>query len=378
MQNTNRHALFAYAGRTSPYFEGTEAEGATEYMTYNNVHMPMSYGREFIDEYKAMKERVTLWDVGGERQTELRGPDAVRLADLICTRDMKRRLEVGKCVYTLLSDEEGQIMGDPIVLRPWDDVVWISHGDTDVTLWAKGIAMYGDFDVEICEPDVSPVQVQGPNAPQVLKKVCDEPEKIEALKYYQCCVTSVIGIEVVVSRTGWNKGMGFEIYPTSSDRGMEMWNAIKEAGKEFDMLVTGPNIVVALEQGITDICYWTNSGQNVIEAGGERLCDLEVETPFIGRDALRKIVAEGAARQTVGLIFDKDTHLPRHEYNWELEDSRGNAGLVRWAIPSIALERDIAIALVDSSVQMGETVKVNTPDGIYEGEVTALPFVQAG
>jgi len=149
-----RHPLFPNV-RRSPYFADTAAAGAIAFMVYNHMYMPISYGRDPREEYEALTTGVTLWDVGAERQTAITGPDARRLADYLATRDLSE-LALGACRFTLICDDAGQIMTEPIVLHPFEDMFWISHGDVDLTLWARATAIHGRFDVTVDEPDVAP------------------------------------------------------------------------------------------------------------------------------------------------------------------------------------------------------------------------------
>jgi len=364
-----RQRLYPIA-RTSPYFDGTVAAHVTEFMTYNGMYFPIIYSRPPAEEYVALTERVTMWDVGCERQTEIRGPDAVRFADYLATRNLVT-MATGACRYTYCCDADGVIICDPVVLRPWDDVVWFSHGSADLTLWAQGIALHGDFDVVIREPDVAPIQIQGPLSAEVLRPVTEGP--IDDLKFYRCMVTRVAGIDAVVSRTGWSGAFGYEVFPLSSGRAMTLWNALREAGRPYDMLVTGPIVHRAVERNVTDTAYHMSSGMNPFEAGGDRLVDLEAG-PFMGKAALERIRADGPKRRTVGLLIEGD--LPRLEWYWPVEDARGGSGEVRWAVHSFALDRSIGIALVDAAVGMGETVQVTHPLGTVRATTCALPFAE--
>lgn len=366
-----RQQLFIHSTRRSPYWDGAVAAGAVEFMAYNHMTFPIVYTRTMAEEYVALTERVTLWDVGCERQTELRGPDALRLADRLATRDLST-LKVGQCRYAYVCDPDGTIMCDPVVLRPWPDVVWFSHGVVDLTLWARAIALEGGWDVAVSEPDVAPLQVQGPLAAEMLRGVVEAP--IDELRFYRCVVTRVAGIDAVVSRTGWSGALGFEIFPTSSARAMDLWNALLDAGRPHGLVVTGPVVHRAVERNVTDTAYATNAGMNPFEAGGERLVDLD-KPDFIGRDALLRVKAEGAQRRTVGLFIEGD--VPRIEWPWPITDARGRPGLVRWATHSFALDRSIGIALVDAAVEAGERVQVEHPGGRVGAEVTTLPFVEA-
>ena len=192
--------------RRTPYWDGTVAAKAKEWSVYNNMYFPMIYSRTPYEDYCALLEGVTLWDVGLERQTQLKGPDAHAFLDYLCCRDMSG-MKVGDCRYALMCDDQGSLMGDPVVLWPTPDSIWISHGNTDMTLWARGIVMGSDWDVEVSEPDVAPLQIQGPQALGVMRKLC--PADLEAMKNYTCIVTEVAGQPAVVSRTGWSGGYGF-------------------------------------------------------------------------------------------------------------------------------------------------------------------------
>ena len=159
----------------------------------------MIYSRTPYEDYCALLEGVTLWDVALERQTKLKGPDAHAFLDYLCCRDMSV-MEVGDYRYALVCDENGMMMCDPVVLYPWKDTIWLSHGNTDLTLWARGIVMGSDWNIEVSEPDVAPLQVQGPFALKTLSKIC--PASLAKMKNYTCLVTKVDGQDCVVSRTG--------------------------------------------------------------------------------------------------------------------------------------------------------------------------------
>lgn len=355
--------------RRSPYWEGTVAQGVADFMIYNHVYFPLIYKHSPAEEYVALTERVTLWDVGCERQTELRGPDALKLAQYLTTRDLSK-LKTGDCKYTICCDPDGQILCDPVLLKPFDDVIWLSHGDVDLTLWARGIALAGGFDVQVCEPDVAPLQVQGPQSLALLQKLVEVP--LDNLGFYKCMRNVVAGVDAIVSRTGWSGGLGFEIFPLSSAKAMHLWNSILVAGKEFDIKVIGPNLNRALEKGVTDTAYYTNSGQNPYEAGHGRLVNLD-KGDFVGREALQKIAADGPARKTVGLFVDGD--LPLLEWYWPTEVNGTKVGEVRWAAHSFALDRSVAMAVVDQSVELGSSVTVEHSLGRVKATVTTIPFV---
>jgi len=355
--------------RRSPYFDRTLAAGAVDFMVYNHTYMPIDYGRDPREDWDALVERATLWDVGAERQTELRGPDALRLADYLSPRDLSG-MAVGDCRFSPVCDDAGEIMAECIVLRPWEDAVWFSHSDVDLTLWAIGLGRWLGLDAVASEPDVAPLQLQGPAAGAVMEAVSPG---IGMLPRYRCAQVQVAGIDAVVSNTGWSREAGYEIYPLSSERAEELWDAMVAAGEPHGLLITGPNIVRAVEQAISDTQYVTNSRMNPIEAGMEAMLDLD-GAPFAGREALRAVRERGPARRTIGLRCD-GPQFGRMERFWPLVAGGAEVGVVRWAVYSFALEANIAIALVDAAVPDDAEFVVRAPDGDRAARVHPLPFV---
>lgn len=364
-----RQKMFT-VNRLTPYFQKTVEEGCLEWMVYNNMHFPLVYDRLPYQGYHALLNGVTLWDVGLERQTQIKGPDARAFVDYLCCRDMSK-MQVGDCRYTILTDEHGLVMSDPVALFVDTDTIWLSHGNVDLTLWARGVAMDSDWRVQVCEPDVAPVQVQGPLSVPLMDEIC--AEKPSVLKYYKCRLTTIDDMPVVVSRTGWSSGEGFEIYPLSSEYCIPIWEKLKRHGEKYGLMVTAPNIHRAIERGVTDINYYNNSGMNALEDMGSGFVNLDREANFIGKEALRKIKARGVSRKSVGLLFEGE--VPRLEWFWDLRDDNGNPGQVRWAAHSFALDRSLGIAVVDQAVKLGDTVTVVHPFGTVRGRVAEVPFV---
>jgi glycine cleavage system aminomethyltransferase T len=356
--------------RRSPYFERTLRAGACDFMVYNHTYMPLDYGRDPRQDYAALVERVTLWDVGAERQAELRGPDALALADYLAPRRLSD-LGVGECRYTPVCDRAGAIMCECVVLRPQADVVWFSHSDVDLTLWATGLALARDDQVEVAEADVPPMQLQGPRAADVMGAVGGEAAA--GLPRFRCGKVTLAGVECVVSNTGWSREAGYEIYPLGSERAPAVWDAIVAAGEPHGLLITGPIIVRAVEQGISDTQYATNSDMNPIEAGMGSMLDLD-RPDFVGREALRAVRDDGPARRTVGLVCDGDP-FPIMEQHWTITAGDGEpVGVARWAVYSYALERNIVVALVDAGADPQGLI-VEASDGPRRCEPHPMPFV---
>jgi len=249
--------------------------------------------------------------------------------------------------------------------------VWFSHSDVDLSLWAAGIALARGDDVTVAEADVAPLQLQGPRAADVLAGLAGA--ELAGLRRHRCAPMQVAGVETVVSNTGWSREPGYELYPLGSGRAGELWDALLAAGEPHGILVTGPNIVRAVEQGISDTQYATNSHMNPIELGIGHLLDLDRD--FVGGDALRVVRDNGPARRSIGLVCDGEP-FPRMERHWPVETTTGEpVGVTRWAVYSFALERNIAVCLVDAGADPAEGLLVQAPDGARTGTPNAIPFV---
>jgi aminomethyltransferase len=194
--------------RESPFFRASRRAGARGYQIYNHTYLPDRYG-DVEEEYWHLLKHATLWDVAVERQVEIIGPDAFEFANYLTPRDLSK-CAVGECKYVVITDQTGGIINDPILLRLGKDHFWLSLSDSDVLLWARGIASQLDLDVEVREPDVSPCQIQGPKAKQVVKALFGP--KVLDIPYYHCMAAKLDGIPVVISRTGWSGEVGYEIY----------------------------------------------------------------------------------------------------------------------------------------------------------------------
>ncbi len=231
--------------RRSPFFEATQRYGARGYTVYNHMLFPTCFG-DFEEEYWHLINHVTLWDVAVERQVEITGRDALQFADTLTPRDLTR-CAVGQGKYVVLTAGDGGIVNDPVLLRIGENHFWLALADSDVLLWARGVALDAGLDVELCEPDVSPLQMQGPKAKLVVAALFGDP--VARLPYYHFVETTLDGIPLVVTRTGWTGEVGYEIYLRDGARGDELWERVMAAGRPHQIRPTGPSDIRRVEAG---------------------------------------------------------------------------------------------------------------------------------
>ena len=270
------HLGFGTRIRKSPFFESTLAWGCKEYTTYNHMYFPVYYNTPEEDFWSLVND-VTLWDVSVERQVEIKGPDASKFTQLLTPRNLSN-CEVNQCKYVLNTNYEGGILSDPILLRLAKDHWWYSISDSDLLLWAMGVAGKDKYDIELREPDVSPLQVQGPKSRALMTELFGS--WINDLKYYWCKQTDLDGIPVVISRTGWSGEIGYEVYLRDGKRGADLYEKIMAAGKKHKIAPTGPSQIRRVEAGIFSYFQDMRVTDNPFEIGMDRLVDLEMEARF--------------------------------------------------------------------------------------------------
>ncbi len=287
--------------KKSPYFYGSRRHGVAMYSVYNHHYHPRHYG-DPVEEYWRLLEGVTLWDVGGaERQVEITGPDAFEFTNMLTPRNL-HKCNVGQCKYAFITDENGGIINDPVLLRLDENHFWLSLADSDVLLWAKALAYNSKFDVEIREPDVGPMQIQGPRSREVMTDLFGEG--ILEVPYYYMVHRDLDGMELVISRTGYSGELGYELYLKNASRdGLKLWDAVMEAGRPYDLAPIGPCHIRRIEGGILAHGCDMTIEENPYEVGyGYKwMVELEQDQDFIGKEALRKVAEEGVTRKLVGV-----------------------------------------------------------------------------
>jgi glycine cleavage system aminomethyltransferase T len=359
--------------RRSPYWQRTVEAGCRSWDLYNHMLIPTLYDDDEA-EYWHLINHVTLWDVAVERQVEITGPDAAAFTQLLTCRDLSR-CEVLQCKYAPIIAPGGGIVNDPILLRLGEDWFWLSTADSDVLLYALGVQAFAGLDVSIREPDVSPLQVQGPRSKDVIRALLGD--EVADLRYYRCWEGSVGDIPVVVSRTGWTGEVGFEIYLCDGARGTELWDRVMETGRPFEIRAIAPSDQRRLEAGIFN--YGNDMGIEdtpLHVTGMERLVEPGVD--HIGREALERIASEGVDRKLVGVEIGGEPFRLWLEEFWAVRHRGEIVGRLTSASYSFRLKRNIGYAWVPIELAPpGNEVEVLSPDGPVPAVTATLPFLDA-
>lgn len=357
--------------RKSPFFEATMREGATAFTIYNHMYLPASYGDNVAD-YWSLVTDVTLWDVAVQRQVEITGPGAFDFVQFLTPRDMSR-CEVGQCQYMVLTNNDGGIVNDAILLRVEENRFWLSPGDGDVIWWAMGAAVNCGFDVEVREPDVSPLQLQGPKSPLVARDLFGD-QALE-LRYFRLFETELDGIPLVVSRTGWSGELGYELYLRDGRFGDQLWDRVMEAGKPYNIAPIAPSTIRSVEGGLLSYQSDITLEDSPYTIGMGRFVDLDKGVPFIGQEALRRIAEEGPARRLVGIELDGEPLPWPNEHFWTISDGGQQLGHVTRCVHSPRLDRNIGWANVPAAAAaIGTEFTVHGTRGDRSARVCEAPW----
>lgn len=357
--------------RKSPYFDATVRWGATAFSVYNHMYIPRAFGDPEQNFWNLVNEAI-LCDVAAERQVEITGPDAAEFVQRLTPRDLSK-MAVGQCKYILMTNADGGILNDPILLRLADNHFWISLADSDILLWAQGLAVYAGLDVTISEPDVSPLQLQGPRSGDVMKALFGE--SIMALRYFWLCDVELNGIPLIVSRTGWSSELGYELYLRDGSRGDDLWETIMAAGEPFGLKPGHTSSIRRIEGGMLSYHADADMSTNPFELGMDRLVNLDMPTDFIGKAALKQIKAQGVTRKQVGLWIDAAPLQGPNTTFWPLKHNGETVGTVSSAVYSPRLAQNIALAMVAIDVADLETeLEIHTAMGSARAVVVEKPF----
>ncbi len=358
--------------RSTPYTPRIEALGVSDYSIVNRTILPKGFGRSVEDDYWHLREHVQLWDVSCQRQVELKGKDAERLMQMMTPRDL-RNATVGQCLYAPLIDQNAGMINDPVILKLAQDHYWLSIADADVLLWAKGLAVGFGFDVTIDEPDVSPLAVQGPKSDALMAKVFGEA--VRKIRFFRFEKLNFNDHPLIVARSGYSMQGGFEIYLDDSALGLDLWDALWQAGLELNMRAGCPNLIERIEGGLLSYGNEMTCANNPLECGLARYCQLDGSIDFIGKEALLEINKSGPERQIRGVLFDGEP-CPPCATPWPINVDDNVVGHVTSAIWSPRFKRNVALGMVDRGYwQAGQKVSVESSDCLpRNGNVVSLPF----
>ncbi len=357
--------------RSTPYTSRIEKQGVTSYTIYNHMLLPAGFG-SIEESYSHLKQHVQIWDVAAERQVEISGKDSSKLVQLMTCRDLSKS-KVGRCYYCPIIDDKAGLINDPVVLKLDENRWWISIADSDVILFAKGLAIGNKFDVKIFEPKVDIMAVQGPKSFQLMEKIFGK--KILEMKFFGFDYLEFEGFKHLVARSGWSKQGGFEIYVENTDSGLKLYDELFKVGKEFNVKPGCPNLIERIESALLSYGNDIDNNDNPYECGFDKYINLDTNVNFLGKEKLVQIQKNGITRKLMGLQIEIDQISMTKSLDVKNEEGK-IIGELRSACYSPHFKKVIGIAMINKPFwNESQTVEVQINGKTYKGKVCDLPFI---
>ena len=358
--------------RSTPYTSRIEKQGVTSYTVYNHMFLPAGFADSLEDSYYHLKEHVQIWDVAAERQVEISGKDSAELVQLMTCRDLSKS-KIGRCYYCPIIDDKGGLINDPIVLKINNEKWWLSIADSDVILFAKGLAIGNKFDVEILEPNINIMAIQGPKSFALMEKVFGK--EITELKFFGFDYFDFNGSKHLIAKSGWSKQGGYEIYVEDTNSGLELYDYLFDLGKEFNVKPGYPNLIERIESALLSYGNDMDNNDNPFECGFDKYVNLDSDVRFLGKQELIKIKSNGIKKKLMGIFIDcKEIALTG---SLEIKDQKNNIiGDLRSGVFSPHFKKVIGIAMVYYPYwKTLEDLKIDISGNVFNGKLTELPFI---
>ncbi|MEP3891440.1 MAG: dimethylsulfoniopropionate demethylase [Hellea sp.] len=356
--------------RSTPFTRRVTDAGVKGYTVYNHMLLPTVFESVEAD-YHHLKKHVQVWDVACERQVEVKGADAARLIQMLTPRNLAK-MKDDQCYYIPVVDDKGGMLNDPVTVKHNDNKWWISIADSDLLYWVKGLALGRGLNVDVFEPDVSPLAIQGPKSDELMARLFGED--IADLRFFRHRQLSFNGRQHTVARSGYSVQGGFEIYVDGTENGEAIWDALFEAGQDLNVRAGCPNLIERIEGGLLSYGNDMTRDNTPFEAGLGKFCRGESAKDCIGADALQRELTDGPKRQIRGLSISGEA-IPSCSAPWPVMIGGEKVGQVTSAAWSPDCKTNVAIGMIDRAHwDYGTDVSVHAPAGARAAIITQLPF----
>ena len=355
--------------RSTPFTRRVEAAGVKAYTVYNHMLLPTLFDSPESD-YWHLCEHVQVWDVSCERQVEVIGPDADKLVQLMTPRDLsKTDLLQGK--YAPICDAKGHILNDPIIIKRDHNRWWISLADSDIKFWAQGLAQGYGLDVDVFEPDVSPLGVQGPKSDDLMSRVFGD--EVRDIGFFRGKLFPFMGTELYVARSGWSKQGGFEIYLHDWNLGEALWDELFEKGQGLEVRAGCPNGNERIEAGLLSYGSDMDESHTPFDCGLDSFLNLDADVDSLSLPALRRMAGKQKVK-FVGITFSDSldlTELMNLRGGYDVFDGENFIGEIKSQCWSYRYEKHLALAMLN----IDYLEKNNTVDFAGQmGNIHDVPF----
>lgn len=327
--------------RKTYFSEKVIASGVKAFTVYNRMLLPTVF-KSVEEDCRHLKSAVQVWDVSVQRQVEIVGPDANKLVSIITPRSLQN-LSSSKCMYIPMVNSRGGMINDPVLIKLSNDRYWVSISDSDVLLWIDGLAQGLGFNVEVFEPDVSTLAVQGPKALTLMERVFGS--EITKLSFFGLGYYTFNNTKLLISKSGYSKQGGYEICVTGKQTGIMLWDALFEAGLDLNVRAGGPNLIERVESGLLSYGNDMTSDNTPFECGLGKYLPRVIDELCIGASILNKEDIK-QPKQIIRSIAIDASNLPQCTEPWPLLFNKKSVGQITSASYSPDFNTTVAIGMV--------------------------------
>ncbi len=340
---------------------------------FAGFNMPVLY-TNLIQEHHAVRNSVGVFDVSHMGEFMLKGEKALELIQAVTSNDASK-LTDGKVQYSCLPNNEGGIVDDLLVYRWKENEYYLVVNAGNIQKDWDWISKHNTYGVEMVDMSdgMSLLAVQGPNAIKALQKLTNVD--LSVMEYYTFTMGTMAGIEgVIISNTGYTGAGGFELYVANADA-RKLWDAVMEAGKEFDILPCGLGArdTLRLEMGFCLYGHDIDDTTSPIEAGLGWITKFTKD--FTKSDYHKQLKEQGVQKKLVGFEMI-DRGIPRQHY--KIVDAAGNEiGEVTSGTQSPTLGKAIGMGYVKTEFAKADTeIFISIREQSIKAKVVKLPFIQ--
>ena len=356
--------------RGTPFTSRIEKQGVKSFTVYNHMLLPTTFSSP-EEEYKHLKEHVQIWDVSVQREIEISGNDSSELIQLMTSRNLSKS-EIGRCYYAPLVDSEGGLVNDPLIYKLEEKKWRVCIADSDVLLFAKGIASVKNMDVSIFEANIDTLAVQGPKSLVIMNEIFGE--KIKKLKFFRFDFFDFNKKRFLISKSGFSKQGGYEIHIENVNDGLELYDYFFKIGKKFNLKPGTPNHPERIEGGLLSYGSDMDNNDNPLECGFDKYVDLESDIMFLGKEKLKRIKEQGIKKKLMGVKIEANKinvfeEIPIFDLNDKV------IGQLRSGAFSPRFNKVVGIAMMKiNSCKESLKFKIKLDQKFTSGEICKLPI----
>ena len=358
--------------RSTPFTSRITEGGVAAYTVYNHMLLPATF-RGVEADYHHLCNHVQVWDVYAERQVQIQGPDANKLVQWMTPRDISMA-EDDQCFYLPLCDEDGTMINDPVGIKVDEQTWWLSIADSDVMLWAKGLAKGAGLNVTVTEPNVGPIAIQGPKADELMRRVYGDI--VDDIRFFRYKRLPFQGHEMIVARSGWSKQGGFEVYIDNDAVGQALWDELFAKGKDLNVGHGCPNLIERIESGLMSFGNDMDYRHTPLQCGLDKFCHVDKDIDSLSISALRAQKEAGTPSRLIGVVAHE---MPAQPQTAKLLIDGAEVGEITSHCLSAKYDAWLAFAVLDTAdiealSSQQKQLTISTDQGDFIGICAEIPF----